>query len=217
MSNNEGNQLLFITNNYKNGKELNKLPINSIKIQCTNNNNNNNSNSNNNTFKNSYLLKNYSLYPTNEDMTKKEYNQFLIHSNINTTVYPSKYKNEKSDLDDSLDQISQILNISKNNLNYSGFIKKIPGINEESNFVYDQYIFNKSSINKAKKLSNKIRFLKLPISNIIQKKNLNNSNSDKKNIYNKEQNKNNINDNNNNKKNNIDDNAGIFCCFFSKK
>ena len=106
------------------------------------------------------------------------------------------------------------LKISKNkrDLNYSGQIGNIPGVSEEPNFVYDQILFNKSRINKAKILSHKIGVLKLPISKISTKEALSNSDRQKKCFSDRVQGSMNIKKDNNN-----DDNDGISCCFFGKK
>ena len=95
-------------------------------------------------------------------------------------------------------------------------VGKIPGTNEESNFVYDQLLFNKSHINKAKILSHKIGVLKLPISKISSKEALSNSDREKKCFSDRMQGFEKINENKNNKKNN-DDSVGISCCFFGSK
>ena len=156
-----------------------------------------------------------SLYSTKEATPRKEYNQVIMPSGLKNTIYkPSKEKYNKNDLDDSLSQISQILNNNKKDLNYSGMVGKCPGINEEQNFVYDQILFNKSSINKAKILSHKIGVLKLPISNISTKEALTNSDRGKKCFSDRVQGMGNSKKNNNS---NNDDIVGISCCFFGKK
>ena len=162
--------------------------------------------------------KKYSLYSTKEATPRKEYNQVLTLSSIKNNVYSSKEKIDKNELDDSLSQISQILNNNKKDLNYSGLIGKFPGINEECNFIYDQILFNKSSINKAKILSHKIGVLKLPISNISSKEALTNSdNREKKCFSDRVQQNGKYVGNQKIKNSNVDDNVDISCCFFGKK
>ena len=182
-----------------------KLPLANSNIQSRNYNN---------ALKNEKNLRKYSLYSTKDATPRKEYNKFVIPHNLkNNSFYkPSKEKSDKNELDDSLSQISQILNNNKD-LNYSGLVGKIPGINEEPNFIYDQILFNKSSINKAKILSHKIGVLKLPISNISSKEALTNSGREKKCFSDRVQKFYNMNN-----KNKIinDDNADVTCCFFGK-
>ncbi len=195
------------------GTKLFKLPIKKLNIQSRNTNNNNTISS-----KNSTIKKKNSLYSTKEATPRKEYNQVLTHTNIKKNYYSSKEKCQKNDLDDSLSQISQLLNSNKKDLNYSGLAGKFPGINEEPNFIYDQILFNKSSINKAKILTHKIGVLKLPISNISSKEALTNSdNREKKCFSDRAQDNGNYGGNKNIKPNNMDDNVGISCCFFGKK
>ena len=196
--------------NKSNGTKVFKIPIKKIKIQSRNNNINKN-------LTNTANLKKNSLYSTKEATPRKEYNQVLTHSDINNNFQKSKEKNKKNDFDDSLSQISQILNSSKKDLNYSGLIGKCPGINEETNFVYDQVLFNKSSINKAKILSHKISVLKLPISNISSKEALSNSGREKKCFSDRVQETGNHDGNKQNKNNNMEDNADALCCFFGRK
>ena len=194
--------------NKNNGTKLFKLPIKKIKIQSRN------TNINKSLTKASNLKKN-SLYSTKEATPRKEYNQVLTHSGINNTFQKSREKIEKNEFDDSLSQISQILNNNKKDLNYSGLIEKFPGINEETNFVYDQILFNKSSINKAKILSHKIGVLKLPISNISSKEALSNSGREKKCFSDRMKETGNHDGKNIN--NNKEDNADALCCFFGRK
>ena len=156
----DNGQSTFQKGNNNSGSKLFKLPIKKLKIQSRN------TNINNNLSKDMNLKKN-SLYSTKEATPRKEYNQVMNHSSIKNNFCPSKEKSTKNDLDDSLSQISQIL--GKQNLNYSGLRGKIPGINEEPNFVYDQILYNKSRIKKAKILSHKIGVLKLTISKISSK------------------------------------------------
>ena len=203
----DNGQSAFQKGNNNGGSKLFKLPIKKLKIQSRN------TNLNNNLSKEINLKKN-SLYSTKEATPRKEYNQVLNHSNIKNNFGPSKEKFIKNDLDDSLSQISQIL--GKKNLNSSGLKGKIPGISEETNFVYDQILFNKSSIKKAKILSHKIGVLKLPISKISSKEALSNSDREKKCFSDRIQNIEN-NNGNKNKNNNIENNVDISCCFFRGK
>ena len=195
-----------------NGTKLFKLPIKKIKNQSRNTDINNNLTKIDNQRK-------YSLYSTKEATPRKEYNPVIQNSNRKNSCYPS---NEKIDLDDSLSNISQILNSNKKDLNYSGFIGKFPGFNDEPNFVYDQILFNKSSINKAKILSHKIGVLKLPISNISSKEALSNSNSnsgrEKKCFSDRVQEVGGLSGNKKKKNKNIEnDSVGVTCCFFGRK
>ena len=180
-----------------------KLPLSNINSQSRN-------------YKNTLLKENnirkYSLYSTKEATPRKEYNKVIIpKSGQKTLNQPMKEKCDKNELDDSLSQISQLLN--KEDLNYSSIIAKIPGINEEENFVYDQLLFNKSRINKAKILSHKIGILKLPISKISSKESLISSDRGKKCFSDRIQETEKI----NKKEKNSDDIADTFCCFFGKK
>ena len=208
-----GNGNLYINSrNNSCGTKLFKLPIKKLNIQSRNTNNNIN------LTKNYELKKKNSLYSTKEATPRKEYNQVLTLSSIKNNVYSSKEKIDKNDLDDSLSQISQILNNNKKDLNYSGLIGKFPGINEECNFIYDQILFNKSSINKAKILSHKIGVLKLPISNISSKEALTNSDNREKKCFSDRVQQNGKYAGNQKIKNcNVDDNVDISCCFFGKK
>lgn len=198
----------FFSRNSNNGTKLFKLPIKQLKNQSRNVNINHNL-----TLAN---IKKNSIYSTKEATPRKEYNQILKHTGINNKFHQSKEKNDKNDGDDSLSQISQMLNSNKD-LNFSGLIEKCPGINEETNFVYDQILFNKSSINKAKILSHKIGVLKLPISNISSKEALSNSSREKKCFSDRVQEKGTYDGKNKNKNNNVEDTADVFCCFFGKK
>ena len=181
-----------------------KLPLSNINSQSRN-------------YKNTLLkeknIRKYSLYSTKEATPRKEYNKVIIpKSGQKTLNQPMKEKCDKNELDDSLSQISQLLN--KEDLNYSSIIAKIPGINEEENFVYDQLLFNKSRINKAKILSHKIGVLKLPISKISTKEALTNSDREKKCFSDRVQGSGNLTEKN---KSNDDDKVGFSCCFFRKK
>ena len=206
---NDNVNMIFNNRNKHNGTKLFKLPIKKIKIQSRNNN------INNNLTKVVSIKNNNSLYSTKEGTPRKEYNQVITHSGIDNNCQQTKEKKEKYELDDSLSQISQILNSDKNDLNYSGLIGKIPGINEETNFVYDQILFNKSKINKAKLLSHKIGVLKLP-SKISSKEGLSNSGREKKCFSDRVQERGNHEENKKNN-NNKEDYADIFCCFFRSK
>lgn len=146
-------------------------------------------------------------------------NQVLINPVIKKQNHHPKKKIEKNDLDESIDQISQILNNNKKDLNYSGLKGKIPGINEESNFIYDQMLFNKSRINKAKVLSHKIKVLKLPmmdISNVSTKEKATNSDRSKGCISDNIKGDGHT-EGNNRKNSNMEDKVDITCCFFSGK
>ena len=206
MLNQDNGHSIFTNNNNSSGIKKFKLPIENINSQSRN-------------FKKHLIsdknLGKHSLYSTKEATPRKEYNQVLMQSSLKNTSYkPSKEKLDKNYLDDSLSQISQLLNNNKNDLNYSGMVGKCPGLNEEQNFVYDQILFNKSSINKAKILSHKIGLLKLPISKISTKEALTNSDREKKCFSDRVQGMGNSKQNNNS---NNDDIVGISCCFFGKK
>ena len=206
----DNGQSFYTIRNSSCGTKLFKLPMKKLNIQKRTVNSNN-------YFLKSNNLNKYNLYSTKEAAPRKEHNQVLNHSGIKKNFYPTKEKSEKCDLDDSLSNISYILNSNKKDLNYSGLLKKLPGINdEESNFVYDQILYNKSRINKAKILSRKIGVLKLPISNISSKETLTNSDREKKCFSDRTQGSASSNENKKSK-NNMNDNVGITCCFFGKK
>ena len=152
----------------KNISKLLKLPINHINI-----------NTNNNISKKN----NISITPNNRYI-----------NNLNIPKNKEK-KINNNDLDDTLSQISLILNKDKKNLNYSGLVTKIPGIADKPNFVYEQILFNKKNINKAKILSKKISKIKLPTS----------EESKISDMLDEE------------KKNKNDNQVSISCCFFLKK
>ena len=205
MLNRANGHSLHITKKNSNVIKKFKLPIP---------NNNSQSRNSKNTSNNEKNLGKCSLYSTKDATPRKEYNPVAMPSTIqNTYTKPSKDKNDKIDLDDSLSQISKLLDSDKKDLNYSGLIGKIPGINEEENFVYDQLLFNKSRINKAKILSHKIGILKLPISKISSKESLISSDRGKKCFSDRIQETEKI----NKKEKNSDDIADTFCCFFGKK
>jgi hypothetical protein len=201
---NNGHAHLFLNNNNPTGIKRFKLPLANLNSQSRNYNN---------ILKNEINQRKYSLYSTKDATPRKEYNKIVLPASLKNSFYkPNKEKSDKNDLDDSLSQISQLLNNSKD-LNYSGLMGKIPGLNEEPNFVYDQILFNKSSINKAKILSHKIGVLKLPISNISSKEALSNSGREKKCFSDRVQKVDNMNKSN---KTISDDNAEVTCCFFGK-
>ena len=206
MLNKDNGHSIFANNNNSTGIKKFKLPINSINSQSRNCKKVIISDKN---------LGKHSLYSTKEATPRKEYNQVIIQSGLKNTVYkPSKEKHDKNYLDDSLSQISQLLNNNIKDLNYSGLVGKILGINEEENFVYDQILFNKSSINKAKILSHKIGVLKIPISKISSKEALTNSDREKKCFSDRVEEMGNSKKTNNS---NNDDIVDISCCFFGKK
>ena len=156
--------------------------------------------------------KKYSLYSTKEATPRKEYNKVIKSTTIKNTINNQTNKiNNKNELDDSLSQISSLLNQNKKKLNYSELIGKIPGIDDEPNFIYDQILFNKSRIKKAKILSNKIGTLKLPISNISFKEALTKDDKEKKCFSDRADLHKSLNRNKNN------DDVGISCCIFGKK
>ena len=156
--------------------------------------------------------KKYSLYSTKEATPRKEYNKVIKSTTIKNTINNQINKiNNKNELDDSLSQISSLLNQNKKKLNYSELVGKIPGIDDEPNFIYDQILFNKSRIKKAKILSNKIGTLKLPISNISFKEALTKDDKEKKCFSDRADLHKSLNRNKNN------DDVGISCCIFGKK
>ena len=199
---NDNGHSIFIKDKNSIGNQRFKLPITNINAQTRNYNK---------TLLNEKNLRKYSLYSTKEATPRKECKKIVLPPSLKNTFYNSnKEKSDKNELDDSLSQISNLLNKNKKNLNYSALKGKIPGINNEENFVYDQMLYNRSRINKAKILSHKIGVLKLPISNISSKEALTNSSREKKCFSDR----NNPNEKN---KNDNDDNVGISCCFFGKK
>ena len=187
------NGQLFYNNNRNNscGTKLFKIPIKKLNIQSRNINNSENGILKMNNMKNS-------LYSTKEVTPRKEHNKVL------TT---KKMKEPKDD--DSLSQMTEILKKGKKNLRYSDLVGKIPGIDndDEPNFLFNQILYNKSKINKAKKISHKIGVLKFSIPNthnISSKETLSNSDRSKRDSF-------------NNKKKNEDDSVGVSCCFFGRK
>ena len=198
-------QLIFNNRNNSCGTKLFKLPSKKINIQSRNINNYDNS-----LLKSSNIQKN-SLYSTKEATPRKEHNKVLTSR---------KAKELNDPLDDSLSQITDILNKGKKPLNYADLVGKIPGISNEPNFIYDQILYNKRKIAKAKKLARKIGVLKLPnknMNNIEYKNTLNTlSNSDRNKEYFSKKIKGVINTNKEEKKNQ-DDSAEASCCFFGRK
>ena len=152
----------------KNISNLLKFPINNVNF--------NDNNNNNISKKNNIIISSNNKYINNLNMPKSK-----IYNN--------------SELDDSLSQISLVLNKDKKNLNYTSLFGKIPGIAEKPNFVYDQILSNKKNINKAKMLSKKISKIKLPTSEESKISDLLNED----------------------KKNKNDNQVSISCCFFLKK
>jgi hypothetical protein len=194
-------QLVFNNRNNSCGTKLFKPPKKILNVQSRNINN-----YNNNLLQSNNLQKG-SLYSTKEATPRKEHNRVL------TSIKP---KDLNDPLDDSLSQISDILKTNKKNLNYNELIGKIPGISDEPNFIYDQILYNKTKINKAKKLSQKIGVLKLPvnnINNISTKETL--SNSDRSKQYYSGRVKG-IFYSNQKEKKNEDDSAEVSCCFFGR-
>ena len=189
-----GNGQLIFNNNRNNscGTKLFKLPIKKLNIQTRNINN-----CENNILKLNNMQKN-SLYSTKEATPRKEHNKVLT----------TKKTNELND-DDSLSQITEILKKNKKNLRYSDLVGRIPGIDtdDEPNFLFNQILYNKSKINKAKKISHKIGVLKFSIPNahnISSKETLSNSDRSKRDSF-------------NNKKKSEDDSVEVSCCFFGRK
>jgi len=157
----------------------------------------------------------YSHYSTKEGTPRKEGNKLAIpptlKKGIRKATLVNQGKNLQNELDDSLSQISVLLN-NKKHFMYSNLADKF--VNEEPNFVYDQMVFNKSRINKAKILYQKIGVLKLPISKISTKEALTNSDRGEKCFSDRIQ----VNGNmNKNEESSNDDTKGISCCFFSRK
>ena len=148
--------------------KLFNIPLNQINIQ---------NRKNKSKFIKEQPINKNSLYYTKERNFHQEFNNSAILRNNMYTIYKEKKNYKKNYLDDSLSQLSEILD--KRNLNYSGIKNKIPGINEEENFVYNKIIKERSSINRAKILSQKIGVLKLPTSKILSKASTN-SDRDKK-------------------------------------
>ena len=160
------------------------------------------------------INKKYSLLSTKEATPRKEYNKGLKHTTIKTAFHNQTNKiNKRKQFDDSLSQISSILNKDKKNLNYSDLVGKIPGIDDEPNFSYNLMLLNKSKIKKAKNLTSKIGTLKLPVSNISFKEALTKSDREKKCFSDRAHVEEGL--NGNRKKTN--DDVSISCCIFGKK
>ena len=194
---------IYIKNNNPTVIKRNKMTLNNL---------NNQSRNINNTLIKEKNVRKSSMYSTKDSIQRKDYNKVSVPPSLKNTFYkPDKEKNYKNDLDDTLSQISNILNNNKKDLNYSG-MEKYLGINEEPNFVYDLMLYNKSKINKAKILSHKIGVLKLPISKISSKEALTNSSKEKKYFSDRVKG---LGDSS--KKSTDDDSVGISCCFFGKK
>ena len=194
-------------NNTQNESNYFQLSYSSMNNQSRNLNNNNNKENRN---------KKYSLYSTKEATPRKEYSKVIksttIKNSFNNQINKKNNKN-KNELDDSLSQITPLLNKNKKNLNFSDLVGKIPGIDDEPNFVCDQILFYKSRIKKAKILTNKIGTLKLPLSNISSKEALTKSDIGIKCFSDRSQ----INGSLNGNKNNNNDDVGVSCCIFGKK
>lgn len=196
-------------------KNINSNQNNYFQLSFSNMNNQSR-NLNNNLAKDNMKQK-YSLYSTKEATPRKEYNNNVLKSTtIKNSFHNSKKEiNNNNELDDTLSNISLILNSNKKNLNYSELVGKIPGLDDEPNFVYDQMLFNRSRIKKAKILSHKIGTLKLPVSNISFKEALTKSeisDREKKCFSDRAI----VNQGINRNKNKTDD-VGISCCIFGKK
>ena len=208
-------QPLYYNNNIQNRNKKLKLTIPNLNTQSRN--------TNNKLIKDNNFKKN-SVYSTKEATPGKEYNKIVMTSSVKNKYYkPSKDKNNLDELDDTLSQMSQILNNNKKNLNYKCMVGKVPGINEGPNFVYDQILLNKNRNNKAKILSHKIKVLKLPMSSVFSEEALTNCEQGKNYFSDSENGNSNNADKNKNKdrgkkknNNNDDDCVSISCCFFGK-
>jgi len=206
---------LYNNNNIQNRNKKLKLEIPNLNTQSRNYNNKLIKDNN---------FKKYSVYSTKEATPGKEYNKVVMPSSVKNNYYkPSKDKNKLDELDDTLSQMSQILNKNKKDLNYKGMVGKIPGINDGPNFVYDHILLNKNRNNKAKILSHKIKVLKLPMACAFSEEALTNSEQGKNYFSDSENGNSNNADKNKNKNrgkkinnNNDDDCVSISCCFFGK-
>ena len=208
----DNGQSLYYNNNIQNKNKKLKLTIPNPNAQSRN--------TSNKLIKDNNFKK-YSVYSTKEATPGKEYNKVVMPSSVKNKFYkPSKYKKNLDELDDTLSQMSQILNNNKKDLNYKGMIGKVPGINEGPNFVYDQILLNKNRNNKAKILSHKIKVLKLPMSSVFSEETLTNCEQGKNYFSDSENGNSNNADKNKNKgkkkNNNDDDCVSISCCFFGK-
>ena len=151
---------------------------------------------NNNLRNNSYDTKLFKKRNNNNKLLLKRNNNNNYQNSTKETTPIKENKDE-----DSMTDISEILNKNKKHLNFKEIVNKIPGIiNNEPNFLYDQMLYNKTKIKKVKELSKKIKVLKIPI-------------NDNNNFYNNKEKKWPISDRNNNNKTNTTD---ITCCFFGK-
>jgi hypothetical protein len=208
----DNGQSLYYNNNIQSKNKKLKLTIPNPNTQSRNTSNK---------LKKDNNFKKYSVYSTKEATTGKEYNKVVMPSSVKNKFYKqSKHKNNLDELDDTLSQMSQILNNNKKDLNYKGMVGKVPGINEGPNFVYDQILLNKNRNNKAKILSHKIKVLKLPMSSVFSEETLTNCEQGKHYFSDSENGNSNNADKNKNKgkkkNNNDDDCVSISCCFFGK-
>ena len=176
-------------NNY--GSKLFKLPMKKINIQSRN--------ISTIFLKNENTIKKQSFSSTKETTPRKDPSQIL----------QQKTQNKKCDeSDDSLSQISQILNSSNKDRNFSGLIGKFPGIYDEPSILINDHIkYNKSRINKTKNLINKIGKIKLSI--ISSKESINQTSDREQKCF---SDRTQIGGIQKNKKG--DDRADVSCCFF---
>ncbi len=206
-------QSLHTNNNIQNRNKKLKLAIPNLNTQSRNYNNKLIKDNN---------FKKYSVYSTKEATPGKECNKAVMPSSVKNKFYKSsKDKNNLDELDDTLSEMSQILNNNKRDLNYTGMVGKVPGINEGPNFVYDQILLNKNRNNKVKILSHKIKVLKLPMSSVFSEEALTNCEPGKNYFSDSENGNSNTADKRKNwvkkkNKNNDDDCVSISCCFFGK-
>lgn len=174
---------------------------------------------------NKELKHNYnSIHSTQDGTPGKDNKNLIIQSDINYNTYNKQIQtgtkmieNYGKNGDDSLSKLSELLN--KQNLNFSGLKNKLPNVNNEENFLYDQILFNKSSINRAKILSHKMGMLKLPVSKIGLKPPLPNYDIEQKSLSDRGGDINKIKIENNiykSKKKHIENDDDISCCCFKK-
>lgn len=195
-------QIIFSDRKNSCGTKLFKLPIKKLNIQSRNINNYESSILKSNNFQKG------SLYSTKETTPRKELNKALLSD---------RTKDLNDPLDDSLSNITEILNRNKKNLNYADLVGKIPGISNEPNYAFDQMLYNKSKLKKAKKLAQKIGVLKLPIktiNNFPSKEALPNSDRIKRDFSKEIKG---LFDSNKKERKKEDDNVEISCCFFGRK
>ena len=103
---------IYIKNNNPTVNKRTKLALNNV---------NNQSRNINNTLIKEKNVRKSSMYSTKDSIQRKDYNKVSVPPSLKNTFYkPDKEKNYKNDLDDTLSQISNILNNKKKNLNYSG-------------------------------------------------------------------------------------------------